>query len=59
MVWAIVEKRKADSPKPEMTAPVTVVLYIQDRGENSQRHGSRIRTYDHVRETVRNSIQRR
>jgi len=36
MVWAIVEKRKADNPKPEMTAPVTVVLYIQDRGGNSQ-----------------------
>ena len=59
MTCAIVEKRKADNPKPETTVPVTVALYTQDRGENSQHRGSRIRTHDHVRETFRNGIQRR
>ena len=59
IVCASVEKRKADNPKPEMTIPVTVVLYMQERGENNQRRGSRIRTHDHVWETFRNGIQRR
>lgn len=36
IVCAIVEKTKADSPKPEITVPVTVVLYIQGLGEHSQ-----------------------
>lgn len=29
IVCAIVEKRKADNPKPEITVPVTVVLYFR------------------------------
>jgi hypothetical protein len=33
IVCAIVEKRKADNPKPDIMIPVTVVLYIQQQGE--------------------------
>ena len=57
IVCAIVEKRNADNPKPETTTPVTVVLYIQARGECSRRCGSRIGTHKLAREAFRNGIQ--
>jgi len=38
IVCAIVEKRKADNPKPEITVPVTVVLYFRELGEDSQHY---------------------
>ena len=31
IVRAIIEKRKADNPSPEITTPVTEVLYIKER----------------------------
>lgn len=54
---AIVEKTNADNPKPEKIIPVTVVLYIQERDEHSQRHRSKIVTDDLVREAFRNGVQ--
>lgn len=59
IVCAIAEKRKADNPKPETTIPVTVVLYIQEQGENRQRYGSRDRTDNLIREALRDGVQRR
>ena len=34
---AIVEKRKAENAKPEMTNPKTVVIYTQEQGECGRR----------------------
>ena len=59
IVCAIAEKRKADSPKPEITIPVTVALYIHEHGENGRRYGFRDGTDDLIREALRNGVQRR
>lgn len=56
IVCAIVEKRNADNPKPEMTIPVTVVLYVVHK--NGQRLWFRIVTDDFVWEALRDGVQR-
>ena len=59
MACAIVEKMKADNPKPASIVPVTVVLCIQEYGEHNHHHRSRINTDNPAGKTFRDSIQRR
>ena len=57
-VRAIVEKRKAESPKPEITIPVIVVLCIEEKNERSHNGERGARTDNSVRETFHDNIQR-
>jgi hypothetical protein len=59
IVCAIVEKIKADNPKPETIIPITVVRYIQERGECGRPCRPRAGTDDLVGETSCNSLERR
>lgn len=56
---AIVEKMKADNPKPETIIPITVVRYIQERGERGRLCRYKAGTDDLVWEASRNCVERR
>jgi hypothetical protein len=58
IVRAMVEKRKADSPKPEITIPVIVVLCIEEKNERSYNNERGAGTDNSIWETFHDNIQR-